>query len=59
MSPINTKGLIPRAWRVIRRVLIVLFFLQLLYILLLKYVNPPVTLTQVGSLIEGDGLHRP
>jgi len=58
MSPINTKGLIPRAWRVIKRVLIVLFFLQLLYILLLKWVNPPITLTQVGSLIEGDGLHR-
>ena len=58
MSPINTKGLIPRAWRVIRRVLIVLFFLQLLYILLLKWVNPPITLTEVGSLIEGDGLHR-
>jgi monofunctional biosynthetic peptidoglycan transglycosylase len=58
MSPINTKGLVPRAWRVIKRVLIVLFFLQLLYILLLKWVNPPITLTQVGSLIEGDGLHR-
>ena len=58
MSPINTKGIIPRAWRVIKRVLIVLFFLQLLYILLLKWVNPPITLTQVGSLIEGDGLHR-
>jgi len=58
MSPINTKGLIPRAWRVIKRVLIVLFLLQLLYILLLKWVNPPITLTEMGSLIEGDGLHR-
>ena len=56
--PLNTKGLIPRAWRVIRRVFIVLFFLQLLYILLLKWVNPPITLTQVGSLLDGDGLKR-
>src|ERR1700761_5403769 len=55
---INTKGIIPRAWRVIRRVLIFLFFLQLFYILLLKWVNPPITLTQLGSVFRGEGLKR-
>jgi monofunctional glycosyltransferase len=58
MSPINTKGLIPRAWRVIKRVLIFLFFLQLFYLLLLKWVNPPITLTQLGSFLRGEGLKR-
>ena len=56
--PINTKGLIPRAWRVIKRIVIFLFFFQLFYLLLLKWVNPPITLTQLGSVLSGDGLKR-
>ncbi len=56
--PINTKGLIPRVWRVIKRVFIFLFFFQLFYLLLLKWVNPPITLTQLGSFLSGDGLKR-
>ena len=56
--PINTKGLVPRVWRVIKRVFIFLFFFQLFYILLLKWVNPPITLTQLGSVFSGDGLKR-
>jgi monofunctional glycosyltransferase len=55
---VNTKGLIPRIWRVLKRVLIFLFFFQLFYILLLKWVNPPITLTQLGSIFRGEGLHR-
>jgi monofunctional glycosyltransferase len=54
--PLNTKGLIPRAWRIIKRVVIFLFFFQLFYLLLLKWVNPPVTLTELGSWLRGDGL---
>src|SRR6201994_5190671 len=56
--PINTKGLIPRVWRIIKRVFIFLFFFQLFYLLLLKWVNPPITLTQLGSLFSGYGLKR-
>src|SRR5258708_6015308 len=55
---VNTKGLIPRIWRVLKRVLIFLFFFQLFYILLLKWVNPPITLTQLGSVFKGEGLKR-
>ena len=54
--PFNTKGLIPRAWRIIKRVVIFLFFFQLFYLLLLKWVNPPITLTELGSWLRGDGL---
>ncbi|HEY4061867.1 MAG TPA: monofunctional biosynthetic peptidoglycan transglycosylase [Puia sp.] len=56
--PVNTKGLIPRIWRVIKRIIIFLFFFQLFYILLLKWVNPPITLTQLGSVFRGEGLKR-
>lgn len=45
-------------WRIIKRVILALFILQFLYILLLKWVNPPITLTQLGSWIGGDGLKR-
>ena len=54
----NLKGLPARIWRVIKRVFLLLFILQFVYIFLLKWVNPPITLTQIDSLLEGDGLHR-
>jgi monofunctional glycosyltransferase len=54
--PLNTKGLIPRIWRITKRVFIFLFFFQLFYLLLLKWVNPPITLTELGSWLRGDGL---
>jgi monofunctional biosynthetic peptidoglycan transglycosylase len=55
---IKTKGLVPRLWRRIKRGLLVLFLLQFVYILLLKWVDPPVTLTQLGSLFGEYGLRR-
>lgn len=56
--PIKTKGLIPRMWRRIKRILIVLFLLHFVYLLLLKWVDPPITLTQLSSLFGGHGLKR-
>ncbi len=55
---IKTKGLVPRTWRWLKRILIFLFFLHIFYLLILKWVNPPVTLTQLSSFIHGDGLKR-
>ena len=55
---VKTKGLGLRIWRFIKRLFIILFLLQLLYILLLKWVDPPITLTQLGSWISGEGLKR-
>ncbi len=52
------KKLLPRLWRITRRVFIFLFFFQLFYILLLKWVDPPITITQLVSLLSGDGLKR-
>ena len=55
---LTTKGIIPRLGRLVKRIFIILFLLQLIYILLLKWVNPPITLTQLGSFLRGDGLKR-
>lgn len=38
--------------------MLILFLAQLFYIILLKWMDPPVTLTQLGSLFGGDGLKR-
>ena len=35
-----------------------MFFFQLLYIVILKWVNPPITITQLVSVLKGDGLKR-
>jgi monofunctional glycosyltransferase len=47
-----------RSWRFIKRLFLILFILQLLYLLILKWVDPPVTLTQLRSWLSGNGLKR-
>lgn len=54
----KTKGFFPKLWRWIKRIFIILFTAQFVYIILLKWVNPPVTLTQLMSWISGHGLKR-
>ena len=45
-------------WRILKRTLIFLFLFQLVYILFCKWVNPPITITQLVSLFQGYGLKR-
>ena len=40
-------------WKVVRRILVFLFIAQLAYILLCRWVNPPITLTQMSNLNYG------
>jgi monofunctional biosynthetic peptidoglycan transglycosylase len=40
------------------KVFLWLFFLQLAYIFFCKWINPPITLTQLSSVFHGYGLHR-
>ena len=54
----KTKEKALRIWRIIKRTLIFLILFQFFYILLLKWVDPPFTLTQLGSLFTGNGLKR-
>ena len=52
------KGFLPRALRFLKRLFIFLFIFHFFYILILKWVNPPITITQLVSWISGDGLKR-
>ena len=45
-------------WRKTIRVFLWLFISQFLYIIILRWVNPPFTITQLVSLIKGNGLKR-
>ena len=47
-----------KAWRSIKKTVLLLFFFQLFYILFCKWVNPPITITQVVSLLQGNGWKR-
>ncbi len=47
-----------RKWKKIKNFLLVLIVLQLAYIILLKWVDPPITITQLGSVFQGYGLYR-
>ncbi len=45
-------------WKWGKRLFVLLFVGQLLYIVLLKWVNPPITFTQIGSVLDGRGFHQ-
>ncbi|WP_090393596.1 monofunctional biosynthetic peptidoglycan transglycosylase [Niabella drilacis] len=45
-------------WKWGKRLFLVLFVGQLIYIVLLKWVNPPITFTQIGSIVNGRGFHQ-
>ncbi len=45
-------------WKWSKRIFLFLFIAQLIYIIVLRWVNPPVTITQLVSWIGGHGLKR-
>lgn len=47
-----------KLWKWTKRILLFLFFFQLFCILLFKWVNPPITMTQLVSFVSGHGLKR-
>jgi len=51
-------NLVHRVWRFIWKTFLILFIAQLVYLVALRWINPPVTFTQLSSLITGDGLKR-
>ncbi len=47
-----------RWWKWIKRTALFLFLFQLFYIIILKWVDPPFTITQLSSWFSGHGLKR-
>lgn len=54
----KTNGILKLLWKWAKRIFLWVFIFQLFYIILLKWVNPPVTITQLSSWISGHGLKR-
>jgi monofunctional glycosyltransferase len=54
----KVKILLQKGWRWAKKIFIVLFIAQFIYIILLKWINPPLTVTQLVSWISGHGLKR-
>lgn len=47
-----------KVWRFIKRIFLFLFISSLLYVVICKWIMPPVTFTQVANAIQGNGLKR-
>ena len=54
----KAKIFLKKVWKWTKRIFIFLFFFQLFCILLFKWVDPPITMTQLVSWVNGDGLKR-
>ncbi len=54
----KAKPLLQFLWRWTKKIAFVIFVAQFIYILLLRWVNPPVTITQLVSWVSGHGLKR-
>jgi monofunctional biosynthetic peptidoglycan transglycosylase len=52
----KSKG--SKIWTWVKRIFLALFLLQLVYIIALKWIDPPFTITQLQSWVSGDGLKR-
>jgi len=52
------KAFLLKIWKWTKRIFLILFVSHLLYIVLLKWVNPPITVTQLVSWVTGHGLKR-
>lgn len=44
--------------RILKKIFIFLLFSHLAYIVLIRFVDPPITITQITSIIEGNGFKR-
>ncbi len=53
-----SKEFLKKLWRLILKIFLWLFILQLIYIILLKWVDPPITITQLSNWIGGHGMKR-
>lgn len=44
--------------RILKKIFLIILFSHLAYIVLIRFVDPPITITQITSIIEGDGFNR-
>jgi monofunctional biosynthetic peptidoglycan transglycosylase len=54
----NSESRVKKYWRICKKIFLWVFVFQLVYIIALRWIDPPLTLTQLGSVFVGDGLKR-
>jgi monofunctional glycosyltransferase len=54
----RTGRILRKTWKWTKRIFLWIFVFQFFYIILLKWVNPPITMTQFVSWVSGHGLKR-
>jgi monofunctional glycosyltransferase len=54
----SSKGWMSRVLKQLRKIFLFLLAAHLIYIILLKWIDPPITVTQAVSWISGNGLKR-
>ena len=54
----KNKSFLQRTFRFLKRLFLIFFIAQFVYIILLKWVDPPITVTQLVSFIKGNGMKR-
>lgn len=54
----TNSGFLKKVFRICLRVILILFVAHFIYLLLLKWIFPPVTITQLNAWISGDGLSQ-
>ena len=52
------RSLLLKMWRIFIKLLLYGFLFSLFYILFCKWINPPITITQLSSVLFGHGLQR-
>lgn len=52
------KNRLARIWLWTKRIFLILFVAQFIYIILLKWMDPPITITQLQNWVSGNGLKR-
>jgi monofunctional biosynthetic peptidoglycan transglycosylase len=51
-------SVLKNVWQKIKKVFLILFIAQFVYIIILRWVFPPITVTQLTNWIDGNGLAR-
>jgi monofunctional biosynthetic peptidoglycan transglycosylase len=54
----KNKTLLQKIWKIIKRTFLILFISQFIYIVALKWIDPPITITQLQNWVGGNGLKR-
>lgn len=57
-NPKKKRSIAARTFRLCLKIFVYGFLLSILYIFFCKWINPPFTITQLSSIIEGNGIRR-